>query len=300
MTVVLPKGYHMRRALEQNRVTCVDMDAALTEEIRALRIGILNIMPKAETYEYSLLHPLGRSVMQVEPVWIRLHNHPYSSTDQVHLDGLYRYYEDAIKNRPLDGVIVTGAPVEEIDFNDVKYWRELQEVLTHARESSHGVLGMCWGGLALAKLAGIEKTIYPKKVFGVFETTNLGAEHPIMGDHEDVFWCPQSRHSGLEDRVMEEAAEAGAIRLLAHAREAGYVIFESADGRMLSHLGHPEYEAQRLIEEYERDVIKGRRDVGPPANLDLKRPLNRWRSHRNEFFGQWIKLIHDRINKTAA
>jgi len=152
MTIVLPQDYHARQALEQNRVHCMTKEQALKEDIRALRIGILNIMPKAETYEFSLLHPLGRSVLQIDPIW---------------------------------------------------------------------------------------------------------------------------------------------IRLLAYSKEAGYTIFESADHRMLAHIGHPEYEPQRLVDEYERDLKKGMTNVELPVNFDLENPVNLWRGHRTEFFSQWIKLIHE-------
>ena len=155
-------------------------------------------------------------------------------------------------------------------------------------------MGICWGGLALAKILEIEKVVYPKKIFGVFQTTNLNKNHPIMGDHDDVFWCPHSRHAGIRDDVLESEAKNGSINLLAYSNEAGYTIFESNDNRFLMHLGHPEYNANRLVDEYNRDVNLGRKDVDPPVNISLENPQNRWRGHRNEFFGQWIKYIHDK------
>lgn len=297
MTVVLPKNYHAWKALEDSRVLCVDQERAAREDIRALRIGILNIMPKAETYEFSLLQPLGRSVLQIEPVWIRLSSHSYSSADQGHLDDLYRQFEDVIRKHPLDALILTGAPVEEMPFEFVRYWDEAKEILLYARRHTYSVLGICWGGLALAKLMGIEKTLYPKKIFGAFETRNLDRDHPIMGDQDDVFWCPQSRHAGIPDDVLESEAKNGTIHLLAHAPETGYTIFESADATFLAHLGHPEYEPRRLVDEYLRDKAKGRTDVTPPANVSLEGPLNRWRGHRNEFFSQWIKRVHQLTNQ---
>jgi homoserine O-succinyltransferase/O-acetyltransferase len=172
MTIVIPKDYHAKNALEQNRVLCIDHEEALCEDIRALRVGVLNIMPKAETYEFNLLNPLGRSVLQIEPVFIKLETHVYSSSDQEHLDRLYVYFEDAIKNDHLDGLIVTGAPVEEIPFEEVSYWEEIKRILKYARNNIPSTLGMCWGALAIAKFLGIEKTMYPKKIFGVFETRN--------------------------------------------------------------------------------------------------------------------------------
>jgi len=293
MTIVLQKDYHAKKALEQRRVLCVDQDQALKEDIRALRIGVLNIMPQAETYEFSLLYPLGRSVLQIEPIWIRLQTHKYASTDQSHLEKLYVTFEEAIDRKRLDGLIVTGAPVEEIPFEQVTYWEEILRILRYAQRNIASTLGLCWGALALAKYLGIEKEVLPKKVFGVFETRNLNRDHRITGDMDDVFWCPQSRHSGIPDEVLEIERDKGKINLLAHAKDTGYIIFESADQRLLMHLGHLEYEPGRLVEEYNRDMKLGREDVGKPENVDLDNPINTWRAHRNEFFSQWIKFVHE-------
>ena len=292
MTIVLPKDYHAKTALEKGRILCITQDDALKEDIRALRIGILNIMPKAETYEFSLLHPLGRSVLQIEPVWIRLKTHEYTSSDQAHLEKLYVPFEEAAEKH-LDGLIVTGAPVEEIPFEQVSYWDEIKRILKYARNNVTSTLGICWGGLAIAKYLGIEKVMYPKKIFGVFQMTNLDREHPITGEMDDVFWCAQSRHSGVPDDVVELQRDKGNINPLAYSKEAGYTIFESTDQRFLVHLGHPEYEPRRLVEEYLRDQRQGRKDVTEPKNLDLNNPVNTWRGHRSEFFSQWIKYIHE-------
>jgi homoserine O-succinyltransferase/O-acetyltransferase len=293
MTIVVPRDYHGISALESRQVQCVTSDDALREDIRALRIGILNIMPKAQTYEFSLLQPLGRSVMQIEPVWIRLRTHTYTSSDQRHLDKLYVTFEESVARSRLDGLIVTGAPVEEIPFEEVSYWEEVRRILKYARKNVASTLGICWGGLALAKYLGIDKTAYSKKVFGVYKTVNLNRDHRITGEMDDWFWCPQSRHSGIEDDVLERERDNGNINLLAHAEDTGYVIFESSDTRFLIHLGHPEYDPARLVEEYNRDLAKGRADVDPPKNVDMENPVNLWRSHRTEFFTQWIKYLHD-------
>ncbi|KMQ49711.1 Homoserine O-succinyltransferase [Chitinispirillum alkaliphilum] len=293
MTIVLPGDYHGTGALKNGKIQCITQDEALREDIRALRIGILNIMPKAETYELSLLHPLGRSVLQIEPVWIRLKTHKYNSSNQSHLDKLYIPFEQAIAEQDLDGLIVTGAPVEEIPFDDVVYWPEVKEILGYAQKNIISTLGICWGGLALGKFLGLDKKCCRKKIFGVYKTYNLDRDHDVTGEMDDVFWCAQSRHSGISDTILEQERDRGNIHLLAYAENAGYTIFESRDKRFLVHLGHPEYEPDRLIEEYNRDILKGRKDVDPPKNIDLNNPVNTWRSHRIEFFSQWIKSIHE-------
>jgi homoserine O-succinyltransferase/O-acetyltransferase len=292
MTIVVPGNYHAKTALEQGNVLCVTQDQALKEDIRALRVGILNIMPRAESYEFSLLHPLGRSVLQIEPVWIRLKTHKYQSSDQDHLQKLYITFEEAVDKDHLDGLIVTGAPVEEIPFEEVSYWDEIKRILKYARNNIASTLGICWGGLALAKFLGIDKITCEKKIFGVFETANLDRTHRITGEMDDMFWCAQSRHSGIPDQILEQERDKGNIHLLAYSKDAGYTIFESTDHRFIVHLGHPEYEPDRLVEEYERDKKKGRADVDPPLNIDLTKPVNTWRSHRSEFFSEWVKYIH--------
>lgn len=293
MTIILPQHYHARRALEESRVLCVTPEHAVRQDIRPLRIGILNVMPRAESYEYSILQPLGRSIIQIEPVWIRLETHEYKTSNWEHIRHLYVTFDEAMASAPLDGLVLTGAPVEELAFEDVRYWDEMTRILALSREHCASTLGICWGGLALAKMIGIEKVNLPQKIFGVFKTSNVYRHHPITGDTDDVFWCPQSRHSGVSDSVLEAQQLAGKVRLLAYAPETGYTIFESSDGKYLMHLGHPEYEPERLVFEYARDRSNGRQDVEPPANLELERPLNTWRSHRNEFFSQWIRFVYD-------
>ena len=293
MTIVLPEKYHIKEELEKNHVECISQEKALKEDIRALRIGILNVMPVAESYEFSLLHPLGRSVLQIEPIWIKLHDHAYSSSNAKHIQDFYIHFEEAIEKRGLDGLLLTGAPVEDLPFENVHYWRELTRILKYAHNNVSSTLGICWGGLALAKFLGIEKVQFSEKKFGVYETINLDRHHRITGDMDDVFWCAQSRHAGIPDEVLEAERDKGTIRLLAYAKGAGYTIFESADQRFLIHLGHPEYEPERIVKEYSRDRENGRSDVPAPHNFSMEKPVNTWRSHRNEFFSQWVKHVHE-------
>ncbi|MGA3246450.1 MAG: homoserine O-succinyltransferase [Bacteroidota bacterium] len=299
MSVVLPNKHRHRGELEQRGVLCISEEEANRADIRPLRVGILNIMPKGEAYEPYLLFPLSRTIIQIEPIWIRLHSHAYKSTDLDHLDHYYDYFENAIAKAPLDGLVVTGAPVEEMEYEQVSYWDEITTILTFARQNITSTFGICWGGLALAKMVGIEKEMFDKKLFGVFETRNLDRSHPITGELDDVFWCVQSRHSGISDDVLERKRSEGKLNLLAHSDNGGYTIFESADRRFLMHLGHPEYEAQRLVDEYRRDAALGRSDVPLPANLDVNKPVNRWRSHGLEFFAQWIRYIYEPTSREA-
>ncbi|HMB01731.1 MAG TPA: homoserine O-succinyltransferase, partial [Spirochaetota bacterium] len=247
MTIVIPEEYHIKAALQKQRVHCISNQNALRQDIRALRIGILNIMPAAESYEFSLLFPLGRSIIQIVPVWLKLKNHAYRSSSREHLDNHYLYFEEAVRHKHLDGLILTGAPVESIPFAEVNYWEELTAIIKYARQHVASTLGICWGGLALARYMGLEKENYREKLFGIFKTKNINRRHRITGEHDDYFWCPQSRHAGIADQVLEKQQEQGKLNLLAYAEEAGYTILESADKRFLMHLGHPEYDANRLV-----------------------------------------------------
>ncbi len=294
MSIIVPENYHAKQALQNRRVDCITSFEARKQDIRPLRIGILNIMPEANTYEYNLLFPLGRSVLQIEPVWLRLNTHTYKSTSKNHLDSLYTYFEDAVKDRGFDGLIITGAPVEDKPFEEIWFWDELTDILSYAKENIASTLGLCWGGLALAKFMGIEKTTFDKKLFGVYPLENISRDHRITGDFDDIFMCPQSRHAGITNSVLENERKKGNVNLLAHSQEAGYVIFESSDKSFLVHLGHPEYETDRLINEYLRDKSKGRSDVISPLNFDIEKPINNWRGHSLEFFLQWAKDVYIR------
>ncbi|MGM0462865.1 MAG: homoserine O-succinyltransferase [Fibrobacterota bacterium] len=292
MTIIIPDDYPAKKSLEERRILCIKNANALKQDIRPLRIGILNIMPEAENYEFNLLFPLGRSVLQIQPIWIKLNSHSYKSSSSTHLKRHYLSFEDAVEKKHLDGLIISGAPVEHIPFQEVKYWEELTAIMNYARKNIVSTLGICWGGMALTKHLGIDKTLFDKKLFGVFETRNIAPNHPVTGEMDDLYWCPNSRYAGYRDAVLEKAQNENRLNLLAHSKEVGYVIFESADQRFLMHLGHFEYNANRLVEEYKRDIEKGI-PIAAPHNVDLHNPINRWRTHNLEFFSEWIRYVYE-------
>lgn len=292
MTIIAPGSRLVRTALKKNGVECLTELEAGHQDVRPLRIGILNIMPEAGNYEFNLLFPLGRSILQIQPVWLRLRSKPVSKSG---IRWSPRYcvpYDDACKAGLLDGLILTGAPVERLPYSEIRYWDELQDILKHARKSICSTLGICWGGMALAKVIGIEKTVHPKKIFGMFKTHNLVPGHPFTGGMDDVFWCPQSRYASIMDEDLEKAKRARKVRLLAQSESGGYTIFETPDHRFVMHLGHHEYNAGRLVKEYKRDSERGLTDVCPPENFDVAHPMNQWRANRNEFFSAWIRYLY--------
>ncbi|MEI9939101.1 MAG: homoserine O-succinyltransferase [Pseudomonadota bacterium] len=291
--LVLADGYTLEPQPAGRRLSFMPASEAALRGVAVQRVGIINLMPKAESYESYLLRPLANAATLVEPVWLRLESHGYSSSDPAHIQRHYRTFSQALGGGQLSGLILTGAPVEELSFEVVHYWQELTRVLGFARSNFKSTLGLCWGGLALAKLVGLDKVLFPKKLFGVFLNRNLNRAHPISGEFDDSFSCAHSRHSGIADRVLEDASDRGLVNLLSHGPETGYSLFESSDRRFLMHLGHPEYEAGRLVHEWQRDQALGRNDVERPANFDPDQPRNLWRSHRNALFAEWLKFLAD-------
>ena len=287
MPIVLPLG-HPRSALgvAPSSVAC---------EPR-LRIGIINIMPKLEAYEENLLAPLAEHDTLVEPVLIRLHTHGYGSSDHRHLDSFYREFDEVLAEAPLDGLILTGAPVEELPFEEVHYFRELEKILGYARTHIAMTLGLCWGGMVIGKLAGIEKCTLPRKLFGVFDDRVMVEQHDLFEGRS--FPCAHSRHSGAIEDDVDAAARDGRIRLLSRGEQSGTSMFETPDGRFVAHLGHPEYNGERIAYEWERDRNLGRRDVHPPENFDPAWPVTTWRNHRRALFGGMIRrawLVRDAV-----
>ncbi len=294
MALILPRSYHKISSVEKNHISWIEPDLAKRQDIRPLRIGILNIMPLGKQYEFNLLHPLGLSPLQIEPIWIKLKTHSYKTWDIDHLNSLYISWEEANKKMPLDGIIITGAPVEHLTFEEVNYWNEFVDITSEAREICASTLGLCWAGFAMAYLLGVNKYVFKEKLFGVYPLKSLVPGHPLMGTQDDEFICPQSRFAGLPNDEMEAAQSEGKMNLLAYGEKVGYTIFETTDQKQLMHLGHPEYTVHRIISEISRDKKKG--DVPPPENFDINCSKTSWRSHRNLLFQQWLWFCYQKVS----
>ncbi len=253
---------------------------------RALRIGFLNLMPRAETYEPSVRRLLeGRSV-PAAMVPVRALTHAYRSSDQEHLRRNYVGFDEAMR-AGLDGLVVTGAPLGKMEFEEITYWAELEAIFRRCASEVPATLGLCWGGVAVGRFLGLRKTLFDRKLFGVFRSRWLAPGHWSADPAGEEFDCPQSRYASLEQRGLERAAEEGRLRLLASSAEAGCFVFETADGRFAAHLGHPEYDAGRILFEYRRD-----RELGlVPANFDPAAPLDTWRAASEGFFDRWLGMV---------
>ncbi len=267
------------------------MSAASPELSRPLRVGIINLMPRAQTYEPSLLGLLASSGAQVVPVWLRLETHAYSSTDPAHLAEHYVPYARALGMTSLDALIVTGAPVEHLPLSQVRYWPELREILGDARRVTHGVLGICWGALALGELAGLEKTLHARKVFGVFEHAVRGGGGSEFGLGGTSMVCPHSRFAGFSRDEVLRAERAGDVRLVAEAAGAGPAIVTAAGGAVVMHLGHPEYAPARVAYEWERDREAGRDDVDPPNGVTASGQMPSWEADSAAFARAWARGV---------
>ena len=256
------------------------------------RIGIVNVMPHAEQYERWLMPQLS-AARPFEPVWIRLGERKFSLDDPAHIAETYVRYADAIADAPLDALIVTGAAVEHLPYEDVRFLPELDSIVQRTADRNTPVLGLCWGALVVAHLLfGLPKLVYPTKVSGMYETDRLVADGPIASVLDDRFFSTHSRYAGFDDAALDRSESARAV---ARSAEAGTVIAESRDHNVVMHIGHPEYPGRRLADEYRRDLAAGLTDVRPPANVDLARPVNRWRSHSLVFFAGWVRLVHERM-----
>lgn len=282
VSLLLPADYRHRALLAQRGVQCVERRADV------LRVGIVNLMPNALQYEALLLTALREVSVCVEPIWIRLASHSYGSSDHEALKRSYVSYERACE-LGIGGLILTGAPVEELAFADVHYWPELAALLTHARTHLRSTLGLCWGGMALGQLLGIEKVAYSHKLFGSFELRAAPRRENLAG--QGALWCMQSRHAGLDDRALEAAEQRGDVQLLASSQRVGHTLFESSDGRYVAHLGHPEYDRERILFEYRRDRAAGRDDVTAPEGVALDGHAHAGENHGPAFFARFFARL---------
>jgi len=252
-----------------------------------LTIGIINIMPKAHEYVPYLLDTFCAERPHVKPAWIRLATHGYRSTPEHHLKQ-YRAWSD-LRPETLDGLILTGAPVEHLPFESVTYWPELTGILDDAARHGIPLLGICWGGMVAAHRMGVAPVVYDRKCFGVYGAASHGVN--VSGNPDGTFRCAQSRFAGLDRASLERAAATGNARLIADGPGCGPFIVESTDRLLLAHLGHMECPAIRLAEEYYRDLEAGRDDVDRPHGMDPESPHMTWLPHRQAFVGRWMETL---------
>ena len=289
MPVKIPNTLPARATLERENIFVMDEERAIHQDIRALRVAILNLMPTKVSTETQLLRLLSNSALQVEVTLLHTATHEAKNTDADHLLNHYLTFDD-VRGEKFDGLIVTGAPVEQMPFKEVDYWSELTRIFDWAERNVESTFYICWGAQAgLYHRYGIPKYDLPHKMFGVFEHRVLARTESLLRGFDDIFLAPHSRHTEIRRADIEKVND---LQLLAESDEAGVYIVGSKDGRHLFITGHSEYDPLTLKAEYDRDVTKGLPIHVPknyyPQDDPRQTPTVRWRGHANLLFSNWL------------
>ncbi len=278
-----------KEILESENIFVMDEKRAMHQDIRPIHIGILNLMPLKEDTELQLLRSLSNTPLQVDVTFLTVTSHESKNTSLSHLNKFYQTFPD-IKDQFLDGLIITGAPVEQLEYEEVDYWEEVCEIMEWSKTHVTSTLHLCWGAQAgLYYHYGIPKHLLPEKKFGVYEHHVMNRKVPIVRGFDDYFMAPHSRHT--EVRAEDIRAEKD-LTILAESEEAGVFLAIADEGRKIFVMGHPEYDRMTLHKEYMRDKEKGL-SIAPPVNYypdddDTKKPRLQWRSHGNALYLNWL------------
>ncbi|MCL1632636.1 homoserine O-succinyltransferase [Sporolactobacillus sp. CPB3-1] len=289
MPIKIPKLLPAREILEKENIFIMDEDRATTQDIRPLNILILNLMPEKEMEETQLLRHLGNTPLQVNVTFMRTATHQSKHTSPLHLDQFYTIFAE-IKHKKFDGMIITGAPVEQYPFQKVDYWNELTEIMNWSKRNVTSTLHICWGAqAALFYHFGINKIPYPEKLSGVFTHSIYEPKEKLLRGFDDRFFAPHSRYTDLDRSSLDAHSE---IKLLSGSEEAGPFILLANNGKQIMVTGHLEYDTGTLAQEYERDLKKGINPNLPkhyfPDDDPGKTPINTWRSHAHLLFSNWL------------
>ena len=289
MPIKIADSLPARAVLESENIFVMTERRALSQDIRPLKIAILNLMPLKIVTETQILRCLSNTPLQIEIDLVQTKTYHSKNTPEDHLLTFYKTF-DEIRDKKYDGFIITGAPVELMDFEDVEYWEELCEIMRWTRSHVHSTLHICWGAQAgLYFHYGIPKHLLPEKKSGVFYHHVLTPKEPIFRGFNDIFLVPHSRHTEVRG---EDILANPSLRLLSRSDEAGVHIVEAMNGRQLFVLGHGEYDRDTLKAEYIRDRGKGMNPKIPehyfPDDDPTQEPLIRWRSHAHLFYTNWL------------
>ncbi|MBN1925581.1 MAG: homoserine O-succinyltransferase, partial [Prolixibacteraceae bacterium] len=289
MPVNIPDKLPAIEELKKENIFVMDTTRALHQDIRPLRIAILNLMPVKVTTETDLIRLLSNTPLQLELDLIKLEGHTPKHTTAEHMQAFYTSF-NLIKHRKYDGLIVTGAPVEQLEFEDVTYWDELKEIFDWAAHNVQSSFFICWASMAaLYHYYKVPKYSLDEKMFGVFRHTANFSNLPIFRGFDDEFHIPHSRHTEIREPDIQEIPQ---LEVIARSDEAGVAVVQERNGRKFFVTGHAEYAASNLHEEYVRDLGKGM-EIKPPKhyyrndNPNLK-PLVKWRGHANLLFSNWL------------
>lgn len=289
MPVKIQDGLPAVEVLAQENVFVMTDKRAAMQDIRPLRILVLNLMPTKEATEAQLLRVLSNSPLQIEVTFLQTATYQPTHIDPLHLNVFYNTF-DEVKDKNWDGLIITGAPVEHLAFNEVEYWDELTSIMDWAHKNVYSTLHICWAAQAgLFHYYGIDKRTLSSKVFGIFQHSVTDDKNKLTRGFDDVFYAPHSRHTTV---LYQDIIDCDDLELLAYSDEAGAYLVASKDGRKVFVTGHAEYDADTLKKEYERDKAAGL-DIEVPQNYfpdddETRAPLVTWRAHANLLFSNWV------------
>ena len=292
MPIKIPNDLPAKKVLEGENIFVMTETRAITQDIRPLKILILNLMPKKIETETQLARLLGNTPLQVEPELIRTKSYQSKNVSEEHLLAFYKTFDD-VKDRNFDGMIITGAPVEHLAFEDVEYWEELCAIMEWSKSHVHSTLHICWGAQAgLYYHHGVPKYPVPEKMFGVFPHRVERKSSILFRGFDEEFMVPQSRHTTVLREDIERVPE---LKILASSRETGIYAVSTENGRQIFVTGHSEYDADTLKNEYLRDLSQGKPIKMPvnyfPNDDETRPPRVSWRAHANLLFSNWLNYF---------
>ncbi|MEH7462204.1 homoserine O-succinyltransferase [Bacillus thuringiensis] len=289
MPIIIAKDLPARKVLQNENIFVMTKERAETQDIRALKIAILNLMPTKQETETQLLRLIGNTPLQLDVHLLHMESHIARNVTQEHLTSFYKTFRD-IEGEKFDGFIITGAPVETLPFEEVDYWEELKRIMEYSKSHVTSTLHICWGAQAgLYYHYGVPKYLLEQKIFGVFEHEVQQEYVKLLRGFDESFFAPHSRHTEVRGADIQSVQE---LDVLAASEEAGVHLVMSKDGKHIFVLGHSEYSCETLKQEYERDQQRGL-DIAIPKNYfkhnnPLERPVVKWRSHGNLLFSNWL------------
>ena len=289
MPIKIQSDLPVKEILEKENIFVMDEGRAVHQDIRPIRILILNLMPLKEETELQLLRSLSNTPLQVDVSFMMVATHESKNTATSHLNKFYETF-DQVKAHKYDGMIITGAPVEQMEFEEVDYWEELQEIMEWTKTNVTSTISLCWAAQAgLYYHYGLKKKMMDHKVFGLFRHRVKNRRVPLVRGFDDEFLAPHSRHTEV---AAEDIHACDALTILAESEEAGVFLCMAMDGRQIFVMGHPEYDRVTLDGEYKRDKGKGLDIKLPenyyPENDPDNKPLLLWRAHANNLYTNWL------------
>ena len=296
MPIKIPSDLPAFDVLTNEGVMVMAVDQAARQDIRPLRIGLLNLMPKKIQTEIQFARLIGATPLQIELSLIRMTEHQSKNTATEHMEEFYHPFQE-VKDQKFDGLIITGAPIEHLDFADVTYWDELREVFDWTQTNVHSTFGVCWGGMAMIHhFHGINKHILSAKAFGCYRHMNLAPASPFLRGFSDDCVIPVSRWTEMRQPEIDLSPE---LIMLLGSDVVGPCLVEDPTHRALYIFNHFEYDSDTLKQEYDRDIAKGTPTNVPvnyyPDDDPSQDPLNRWRSHAHLLYGNWINSIYQSV-----